>query len=195
MAKLSEDLKRILTGLAYQDAGDFLSTSEKIKFLGKDSGNSAKVASTAAKTESKITETHKIEAATTTKHIAFISNGSGLDAPLDYAIDTCLRQNAHIDLLIHGDTALKNITALENKIKQAGLACRKMRFKNSTIDNIVEYISQHPSLIFMISMPDDAVTRVLIEEILPQQKSGIQIPLVLIDDPLSATRNQQRSAA
>ena len=52
-----------------------------------------------------------------TKRIAFISNGSGLGAPLDYAIDACLRQNAEIDLLIHGPAGSENSSALENKIK------------------------------------------------------------------------------
>jgi len=189
MAKLSEDLKRMLTGLAYQDAGDFLSRSEKIKVLGNGTENPGKPNTPARMLETRIAGTR-----VATKCIAFISNGRGLGAPLDYAIDAALRQNAQIDLLIHGSAGSENTSALENKIKNSGVSYQRIQLQVTTVSSIVDYIVKHPSLLYLIAMPDDDVARVLIEEVLPGRRRRIQIPVVLIEDQ-TASRVPKQSAA
>ncbi|MFV9614764.1 MAG: hypothetical protein ACNYZG_02355 [Gammaproteobacteria bacterium] len=184
MAKLSEDLKRILTGLAYQDAGDFLSIREKMKVLDNASDSREKPAAAL----------RMLKTRPATKRIAFISNGSGVGAPLDYAIDACLRQNAQIDLLIHGSADSKNILALEKKIKNSAVSYQRIQFEANAVDGIVDYIAVHPSLIYLIAMPDDDVARVLIEDVLPRRRRRIQIPIVLIEDQ-TASRLAKQSAA
>ncbi len=183
MKKLSEDLKRMLTGLAYQDAGDFLSRSEKLKVLGNESVNRVQPATSG-----------KIGLAAVTKRIAFISNGRGFGAPLDYAIDACLRQNAQIDLLLHGTADIKTNSALEKKIQDAGVYFQRIQIEDNAVDDIVEYINKHPSIIYLIAMPDDDVARLLIEEVLPRRRTRIQIPLVLIEDQMTATLAKQSAA-
>lgn len=183
MKKLSKDLKRMLAGLAYQDAGDFLSRSEKMKVLGNKSENRAKPATPG-----------KVGLAAVTKRIAFISNGRGFGAPLDYAIDACVRQNAQIDLLLHGTADIKTYSALEKKIQDAGVTMQRIQIAVNAVDDIVEYINKHPSLIYLIAMPDDDVARLLIEEVLPRRRSRIQIPLVLIEDRMTATLAKQSAA-
>jgi hypothetical protein len=189
MAKLSEDLKRMLTGLAYQDAGDFLSRNEKMKVLGNGAEDQGKPNTPARMLETRFTETR-----VATKRIAFISNGRGLGAPLDYAIDACLRQNAQIDLLIQGAAGSENISALENKIKNSGVSYQRIPLQVTAINSIVDYIVKHPSLLYLIAMPDDDVTRVLIEEVLPGRRRRIQIPVVLIEDQMTARLAKQSAA-
>ena len=189
MTTLSEDLKKMLTGLAYQDAGDFLSIREKMTVLGNGSENPGKPDIPSNMIESQIGRTRAV-----TKRIAFISNGSGLGAPLDYAIDACLRQNAQLDLLIHGSADSKNISTLERKIKNSGVSYQRIQLEVNAVDGIVDYIAKHPSLIYLIAMPDDDVARVLIEEVLPGRRRRIQIPVVLIEDQTVASLPKQSAA-
>ena len=184
MAKLSKDLKRMLTGLAYQDAGDFLSRSEKMKVLGNGSENRVKP----------MTTPRKLETRSVTKRIAFISDGRGLDAPLDYAIDACLRQNAQIDLLIHDAADMENTSALEKKIKNSGVSYQQIQLEVTAVSSITDYMAKHPSLIYLIAMPDDDVARVLIEEVLPGRRRRTQIPVVLIEDQIASILPKQSAA-
>ncbi|NOR43695.1 MAG: hypothetical protein GQ572_10195 [Gammaproteobacteria bacterium] len=189
MTTLSEDLKKMLTGLAYQDAGDFLSIREKMTVLGNGSENPGKPNTPVHMLETQISGTRAV-----TKRIAFISNGSGLGAPLDYAIDACLRQNAQIDLLIHGSADSEKTSALEKKIKNAGVRYQRIQLEVTAVYGIVKYIAKHPSLLYLIAMPDDDVARVLIEEVLPGRRRRIQIPVVLIEDQILARLPEQSAA-
>jgi len=189
MTKLSEDLKKMLTGLAYQDAGDFLSIREKMNVLDNASENPGKPNTAAHTLETRMGGTR-----VATKRIAFISNGSGLGAPLDYAIDAALRQNAQIDLLIHGPAGSEYSSALENKIKNSGVRYQRIQLQVTAVCSIVDYIVKHPSLLYLIAMPDDDVAKTLIEEVLPGRRRRIQIPVVLIEDQIIASLPKQSAA-
>jgi hypothetical protein len=184
MKILSNELKRILTGLAYQDAGEFLSMGDKMKVL----GYGPKIR------EKPLAASRKVVTRPATKAIALISDGRGLGAPLDYAIDACLRQDARIDLLVHGVIDMESISVLEKRIQEAGLDCHRIQLGARVVDGIVEYICNHPSLIFLVAMPDDAAARVLIEEVIPKRGGRIPVPLVLIEDQLAAKKYKQSAA-
>ncbi|MBT2968930.1 MAG: hypothetical protein KME56_00335 [Candidatus Thiodiazotropha sp. (ex Ctena orbiculata)] len=184
MKKLSDNLKRMLNGLAQQDAGEFLSMHDKMKVLGMEPETSAKP-SPPPRNMTKKPATHRI---------AFISDGRGVGAPLAYAIDACSRQGTKIDLLIHGTTDLEKITALENQIRAAGLDHHRIQLGMNAVDDIFDYTRNHPSLIFLVAMPDDNAAKVLIEESIPKRGARIPVPLVLIEDRPS-TRQAEQSAA
>jgi len=214
MAKLSEDLKRMLTGLAYQDAGDFLSISEKMKVLGDkeekpefdnaikptnvlqkvETGKAEAGKVEARKIEAGKINTRKINSGAAIKRIAFISNGGGLDTPLNYVIDNCLLQNAQIDLLIHGATDMTNISALKKKIQNAGINFKQIQLKANAVDSLINYVAEQPSLIFLVATPDDAVAKVLIDDVLPRRSSCIHAPLVLIKDQVATNTAKQTAA-
>jgi hypothetical protein len=185
MAKLSDDLKRMLAGLAHQDAGEFLSMHDKMKVLGYGPETREKPLAAAPR---------KLVKRAATRRIALISDGRGVGAPLDYAIDACLRQDAQIDLLVHGAIDTESISALEKQVQQAGLDCQTIQLGVHVVDDIVEYIFDHPSLIFLVAMPDDAAARVIIEEVIPKRGGRIPVPLVLIEGQ-SAARSSKQSAA
>ncbi|MET0048087.1 MAG: hypothetical protein ABW066_09905 [Sedimenticola sp.] len=172
MKKLSDNLKRMLNGLAHQDAGEFLSMREKMKVLGMGPETRTKPSPPSTNMAKKLA-THRI---------AFISDGRGMGAPLAYAIDACSRQGAKIDLLTHGTTDIENISALENQIRAAGLDHHHIQLGVNAIDDIFNYIRNHPSLIFLVAMPDDNAAKVIIEEVIPQRGARVPVPLVLIED-------------
>ncbi|MBW9261492.1 MAG: hypothetical protein K1566_03565 [Candidatus Thiodiazotropha sp. (ex. Lucinisca nassula)] len=184
MKKLSDDLKRMLNGLAHQDAGEFLSMRDKLNVLGMGSETRAKSSP----------PPHKMAKKPTTQRIAFISDGRGLGTPLSYAIDACSRQGANIDLLIHGTTDTANISALENRIRAVGLDHHRIQLGMKPVDDVINYICNHPSLIFLVAMPDDETAKVLIEEVIPKRGGRIPVPLVLIEDRSSTSQTKQSAA-
>lgn len=199
MTKLSEDLKRMLAGLAFQDAAEFLPISEKMKVL----NGGAKVSR--AEPENKpmaipgkveTTNVEPIAAANrvTAKHIAFISNGTGINAPLDYAIESCLRQHAQIDLLIHDCIDVGEVTKLEKKIHDAGVRFQRIQIDGRAVDNIVDYVTKQTSLIYIIATPVDTVAKALIEESSSRRNNHLHVPLVLINDDV-ITNTLKRTAA
>ena len=181
---LSDHLKRILNGLAQQDAGEFLSMHEKMKVLGMGAESPSKPHS----------RPQNIVQEPAIQHIAFISDGRGIGAPLDYVIDSCSRQGSKIDLLIHGTTDMANISALENRIRAAGIQHRSIELGTKPVDDIADYIFNQPSLIFLVAMPDDTAAKVLIEEVIPRYGRRIPVPLVLIEDR-SGSHQTKLSAA
>ena len=183
--KLSNDLKKMLSGLAYQNAGEALSMREKLSVLGYDTESEDKTSAPKLSVAGK----------PATKRIALISDGRGLGAPLDYAIETCSRQNAKIDLLVHDLVDTANISALEYQIREAGLDCQRIHLGVNTIDDLVHYICNHPSLIFLVAMPDDAVAKILVEDVIPKRGGRIHVPMVLIEDRSSVVSTTKRSVA
>jgi len=168
MKKLGKDLKRMLAGLAYQDASEFSSMRDKMKVLGN----------TPLTRDQQPPATFRAAE----RCIAIISDGRGLGTPLSYAIDAGIRQHASIDLLVHGPADAEGVAEQENRIRAAGLGCRCIQLGPVTADNIAGYIRSHASLIFLVAMPDDAAARILMEEVIPRRDSRIPVPLVLIED-------------
>ena len=70
----------------------------------------------------------------TIHRIALISDGRGVGAPLDYAIDACSRQGAKIDLLLHGAIDAAKISSLENQIRAAGLDYHRIQLGMTPVD-------------------------------------------------------------
>ena len=184
MKKLSSGLKRILSGLAHQHAGDFLSMHDKLKIVGYGSESRKK----------QTNATPQMARRPVPKRIAFISDGSGFGAPLNYVIDASVRQDAQIDLLFHGVTDMASISALENQVREAGRDCQCIQLGVTAVDSIAEYIGNHPSLVFLVAMLDDSAARVLTEEVMSKRGGGILVPLVLINGQ-SLARPHNQSAA
>jgi hypothetical protein len=184
MKKLSDNLKQMLAGLAYQDAGEFLTQREKMKALGYATERQERPSAS-------LEGVRKIPA---TRRIALISNGRGLGAPLTYVLDACQRQDAEVDLLIHGTTDAENISALERRIKEAGLMCHRIQLGTQPLDGVLSYVRNHPALTFMVAMPDDDVAKSLLEEVIPGKGGRMPVPLVLIEEQSPSYRVEQRAS-
>jgi hypothetical protein len=184
MFKLTDDLKRILTGLAYQDAGELLTTRDKIKLLGVSPQGHDAAASTPLKMVKR----------PVTQRIALISDGRGQGAPLDYAIETCSRIEGKIDLLIHSTKSKVVITALEERIRSAGLQYQTIQLGTLPVDEIAQHIHSQPAITSIIAMPDDATIRPIMDQFISGCGGTIPVPMVLIDDKPS-NRQAEQSAA
>jgi hypothetical protein len=184
MKRLSKELKRMLTGLAYQDAGDYLSTPNKSRLLGYADEKPAS-ASIQRPAEA---------ARPALRRIALVSDGRGEGAPLDYAIEAALRQQAQIDLLLHDCVDERRISTFERRLQQVDVPYRCVRLAEPIVDDLVNYIALQTSLIFLVAMPDDESARTLVEEVIPKRAKCISVPLVLIEAHPSP-RSPKQSAA
>ena len=184
MKRLTEELKRVLSGLACQDAGEFLTMQDKLEVLGYASATGAESAAI-RKSAPKRTATYRI---------GLVSDGRGLGAPLEYAIEAAKRQHARIDLLTHGTFDARNLDALKKRVMAERLECQVIRLGVEPVEDIVGYICNHPSLVFLVAMPDDSAARVLVEEVIPRRGGRIPVPLVLIE-ARKERREEKLSAA
>ncbi len=180
MSKLSDDLKRMLAGLACQDAGEFLPMQQKMEILVTEPA-AAPAAEGGPSGAAPRQATHRI---------ALVSDGRGLGAPLDYAMDAALRQGARVDLLVHGTFDARGLDAMTGRLGANRIPFQVIRLGMDTVEDIATYICNHPSLIFVVAMPDDSAARTLVEEVIPRRGGRVPVPLVLIE----AGRHQVRKS-
>ena len=91
MRKLSNSLKRILTGPVYQDSGEFLSMKDKINVHGDTETQDADTWQTRNRNDK-----------SKNRRIALITDGKGVGAALEYAIDVSRVHGTQINLLTRG---------------------------------------------------------------------------------------------
>jgi hypothetical protein len=185
MTKLSDDIKRALSALAYQDAGEFLTTRDKIELLG-DTSESQIIAEPAKRSITK--------PAVSNKRIALLIDGSNSKSAVTYAIETASRLEVKIDLLTHSVTDDQTYKELDQRISDAGILSRRVPLVNEKYDGILSYLNANPALIFLIASVNDTIAKTLAEEVIPNQISIVPVPLVLINDNQSPN-DQGKNAA
>jgi len=171
---IRDDIKRFFSGLNFQgaDSGEYLSGNEKRKILG-DTDDDVSI---------KPVWVDPQDQCPSVKRIALISEGQPTNRPLEYAIETAVRMNSEIDLLLHGIVDVDGVHALEQSISDAGVRSQSIRLEIEAARSIMNYIAVHPSLVFLIATPEDTAARELVEKFLPQKRGRMPAPLVLIED-------------
>ncbi|MES9953283.1 MAG: hypothetical protein ABW104_10630 [Candidatus Thiodiazotropha sp. 6PLUC2] len=182
MTKLNDDLKKILAGLALQNAGEYLPLSTKKNLLG-----------VGAKSEPHSNKQPSL-AKQASHRVALLTDGKGVGAALDYALESCSKQGAKIDLLVHNHAIKSDISAIQERAKASNLDCHVITLGLSPVEDICSYIINHPSLIFLVSTPADKSANELIRDVIPNQKSRIYVPLVLIEDKSPELTEKQTAA-
>jgi len=172
MKRLTRDLKRMLTALGHQHAGDYLTPQQKAGIVG--------YAETGSVATQPVSQVIPVPAP---RRIALLTDGRGQGAPLDYVIETCSRQDAAmVDLLVHGVVDTGNLAGLEKRLADAGVRYRTTMLEVDAVAGIADYLRKTPSLIFLVAMPHDALARRLAEELVPARAIRIPVPLVMIEE-------------
>lgn len=184
MRKLSKNMKRILTGLAYQDAGEYLPMRDKLSVL--EVGDKPVI----KPWQKSINRIEKSK----TRRIALITDGRGIGAALDYAIDVSQRHGAQIDLLIHGAVDVEQISIIEKQIRAAGVNCHRIQLHTQAVEDLFKYITGQSSLMFLVASPNDTAARLLVEDVIPNRRSRLPVPVVLIDNHSSADARKLTAA-
>jgi hypothetical protein len=172
MKRLTRDIKRMLAALGHQHAGDYLTPVQKADIVGY--AESGSVATQPAS---------QVIPVPVPRRIALLTDGRGKEAPLDYVIETCSRQDAaSVDLLVHGVVDTGNLAALEKRLANAGVRYRSTMLEVDAVAGIADYLRKNPSLIFLVAMPHDPLARRLAEELIPSRAIRMPVPLVMIEE-------------
>jgi hypothetical protein len=174
MKKLTEDLKRMLDGLAFQDAGDYLPMNEKLRRVGRQAGFN----------EHKAEQPAAPQPSGTSRRIAVVINKGSTDAAFSHALQACQRLDAHLDLLLLGPVSRERVAQLETAIRRAGVAFQSVYMTGPVAQGVTVYTKQHFSLIYLVAAVDDPDIAAMIEEVQPARRGYLPVPLVLIGDKL-----------
>jgi len=174
MKKLTEDLKRMLDGLASQDAGDYLSMDEKLRRIGRHAGSDVQHAEQSA----------VLQPTGTPRRIAVVINKGSTDAAFSHALQACQRLDAHLDLLLLGPVSRERVAQLEVAIRRAGVAFQSVYMTGPVAHGVAEYTKRHYSLIYLVAAVDDPDIAEMVEEVQPARRGYLPVPLVLIGDKL-----------
>ena len=175
MKKLTEDLKRMLTGLAYQDAGEMLPMHDKLKAFGVELEPKHPVSNTE----------RVLRSLPTRKRIAIISDGYGVESLIDFALHTFSWFGVQFDLLFHGPANTKWADDVVRQLRREGVAYHRVNLSDNTVKDIAAYIQNQHLLLYILAQPNDLVVNELMKEV--ALKKGMQpaIPMVLIEHPSS----------
>jgi hypothetical protein len=177
MKKLTDDLKRMLDGLACQDAGDYLSLDEKLRQI--DRSSQVDAATTADAAGPRAYATHRL--------IAVVINKGSTQAAFEHALQACQRLGAHLDLLLGGPASRERVAQLEAAMQRAGVTFRSINLSGSVAKAIADYAGQHYSLLYIVAALDDPDLAEMIEETLPARRKHLPVPLVLVGNKPSQT--------
>lgn len=172
MKKLTEDLKRMLDGLASQDAGDYLSMDEKLRRIGRDAGFDVHHAGQPAVPQT----------TGASRRIAVVINKGSTDAAFSHALQACQRLDAHLDLLLPGPVSRERVAHLETAIRAAGVAFQSVYISGPVARGVADYTKQHFSLIYLVAAVDDPDIAEMVEQVQPARRGYLPVPLVLIGD-------------
>ena len=172
MSKIKAELKRVLAALAYQDAADYLSESEKHRVLG--------IGGTDAASSSEDAPRQRAATLRRKRRIALITDGRGAGAPMAYAADACARQDAGLDIVLHGSGLSR--TVLLRAARRRGIDAQVIELAGEDVEMLVDYICNHPSLVYLVGVSDDELVRLLVERVVPARGGRMHVPLVMIED-------------
>jgi hypothetical protein len=68
------------------------------------------------------------------------------------------------------------------KIHAADIICHQIQLYARAIEDLLKYVTENSSLMFLGASPDDSAARLLVEEVIPRRRTRMTVPLVLIDD-------------
>ncbi|HYQ72208.1 MAG TPA: hypothetical protein VET88_09810 [Gammaproteobacteria bacterium] len=175
MKKLTDDLKRMLDGLASQDAGEYLSMDAKLRHVGRemqsdgpDSGYAASPPSRAA-----------------ARRIAVVINKGSTEAAYNHALQASQRLDAHLDLLLCGPVSRERVVQLEAATQRAGVAFSSVYLSGPVARGIADYTERNLSLIYVVAPVDDPDMAEMVEETLPARRRYLPVPLVLVGNKTS----------
>jgi hypothetical protein len=172
MKKLTDDLKRMLDGLASQDAGEYLPMDEKLRLVSRHPLPDVPVAGQAPAPQP--------QPQVAVRRIAVVINKGSTEAAFDHALQASQRLGTHLDLLLCGPVSRKRVMQLETSARRAGVAFNSVYMSGPVARAIADYTGQYFSLIYVVAPVDDPDMAEMIEETLPARRRTLPVPLVLV---------------
>ncbi|MCO6411429.1 MAG: hypothetical protein J5I92_01670 [Thiogranum sp.] len=175
MKRLSEDFRRMLEGLAHQDAAEYLPMRDKYRVLGIGQPR----------------DTATVKPVVQRRRVALVSDGRTGGGHIGYAVDAARRQRAGLDIVLHGGATSDSTRALDllGQVRRHGIETQLVELKGNDVQALREYVAQRPSLLLMVARAGDVLSRTFTESALLRSQR-LYVPMVMIEDnppaPLAA---------
>lgn len=177
MSKLTPTLKKMLSGLACQDLGDYLPFDQKLTALGANLSQEVAAEAVGNATVQRVQSTSH-------QRIALVTDGADVDAALEFAFDACLRHDASLDLVMprHDRPRERLGKNLAARGRRRGIVTRLIPLATDEIQQLTEYVRNHPTLVYLVTTPGNELARQFMEQMLPARRNRLTVPLVMIGE-------------
>ena len=185
MIKLTTEIKRMLNALAFADAGEGLSLSQKTQILSSKPGaKNAIPASTPA----------PIQASGERKQVALYM---GSELPTDmmhYVVQTCGRLKHGLTVLtFQSDSAARALLApYADELAQAGITMKTVLLTGDPVSGLARYLRRHPEVAFLACKETGYLGRSFLNG--TQRQDVLPVPVVLVatheESAMSAPQSQ-----
>lgn len=171
MTKLTTEIKRMLNALAFADAGEGLSLSQKTQYLNRKSGaENAIPAGTPAPMQAK-SERQQVA----------LYMGSELPADMmHYVAQTCGRLKHGLTVLTFqsDSTARALLAPYANELAAASITMKTVILTGDPVSGLARYLRRHPEVAFLACKETGYLGRSFLNGMQPQD--ALPVPVVLV---------------
>ena len=190
MIKLTTEIKRMLNALAFADAGEGLSLSQKTHYLNRNPG---------AKNAIPATTPAPIQATGERQQVALYM-GSELPADMmHYVVQTCGRLKHGLTVLtFQTDSAARALlNPYADELAQAGITMKTVLLTGDPVSGLARYLRRHPEVAFLACKETGYLGRSFLNGTQPQDV--LPVPVVLVatheESAMSAPQSQPQQAS
>ncbi len=140
MKRLLKDISAALQGLAYADAGEFMTQRQKLQFLNIDADGHAPL-TTAAKR----------------KRVLLAVAEQLRDDALRYALSICQRMEAGLDVLACSAAATRAVQAHLSVLETAGVDYRLLERQGPIKQEVATYLNEQAQVLFVVAGSSDVL--------------------------------------
>ncbi len=171
MNKLTEDIKRMLSALAFADAGEYLTLPQKDRVL-KQGGIAVRAPTVAAANTAK--------PAITRQQVALYM-GSELPADMmNYVIQTCSRLKHGLTVLTFqpDNTARGLLDPYADALEAEGITMQVVTLSGDPVSGLTRYLRRHPEVAFLACNETGYLGRSFLSG--AQRQDTLPVPVVLV---------------
>ena len=170
MAKLTDDIKRMLSALAFADAGEYLTLPQKDRFLKQGTGVEVTPVATA-------------QTAQTARPRQQVALYMGSELPADimqYVVQTCARLKHGLTVLTFqpDNTAHDLLGPYTETLESEGIAMQVVSLSGDPISGLARYLRRHPEVAFLACNETGYLGRSFLNG--SQRQDALPVPVVLV---------------
>ncbi len=179
MSKLTDDIKRMLSALAFADAGEYLTLPQKDRLLKQGTSVEITAAATAERSQP----------ARARQQVALYM-GSELPADImQYVVQTCARLKHGLTVLTFqpDSTAQALLDPYTDILKSEGIAMQVVSLSGDPVSGLARYLRRHPEVAFLACNETGYLGRSFLNG--SQRQDTLPVPVVLVASHEEAARN------
>jgi hypothetical protein len=171
MKALTEALKTMLNALAHEDAGEYLTPSQKTAILGKGPG---------ATPEQRVAPTVQEPAPVGRRRVALFTGRELPENVIEYVTETCARTEHDLTVLTFEteSTAEAMLQPYQGDLAEAGIDVKLVTLGGNTLSQLARYLGSHPEIAFLACKESGYLGRSYLDG--NQRKNEMPVPVVVI---------------